>query len=735
MTLPTRSNGETITAAFFNDIKTEIESLGGTFSITTKTGDYTATANENAIFVDATSGPVTITLPAISGNDGRRYWIKKIDVSANAVTIDGDASETIDGATTYTLSNQYDWVSIIVNGTEWSIVSYTSVANAVTTDGTQTLTNKTIDVDNNTVSNIEVDNLKAGVLDTDISTVSGSDDTLASAKAIKTYVDSRNSATETLTNKTIDVDNNTVSNIEVDNLKAGVLDTDISSVSASDDTLASAKAIKTYVDSRNSATETLTNKTIDVDNNTVSNIEVDNLKAGVLDTDISTVSASDDTLASAKAIKTYVDSRNSATETLTNKTIDFDNNTVTNIEVDNLKAGVLDTDLSSVSASDDTLASAKAIKAYADSLVGVSGNVDLNYISNWDAETDTTGWATYADSAAATPATATSGTATSTFSRVTASPLRGTGSFQLSKPASNEQGEGCTFEFNLASCDKLSTMQICFNYKTSTNYASDDIRVYIMCSSDNFASDYTLITPSTYQIKKTNYGAFATTFTAHGSKTDYKLVFHIATTNANAYTIDFDTVIVRPSFFLGTTTVIPLDQQYAFYELTTSSTTTSLGDSAAATVDLDSAIEDNNALVTTGTWVYTVPETGYYMANTTITLDDGSFTELDIFYVAIQVNGSTVAQRTFTVEETSTQTLTLTVETVLDVTATDTIRVQAFQDSGGSRSYVSDAKECTMAVLKMPYTTYKGASYSATTGSITDSAYTVIDFDTSNFDP
>ena len=58
-------------------------------------------------------------------------------------------------------------------------------------DVPQALTNKTIDADNNTISNIEVDNFKNWVLDTDITSVSSSDDTLASAKAIKTYSDTK----------------------------------------------------------------------------------------------------------------------------------------------------------------------------------------------------------------------------------------------------------------------------------------------------------------------------------------------------------------------------------------------------------------------------------------------------------------------------------------------------------------------------------------------------------------
>ena len=63
----------------------------------------------------------------------------------------------------------------------------------MTASSTATLTNKTFDVEGtgNSISNIDVADLKSGVLDTDISSVSGSDDTLASAKAIKTYTDTQ----------------------------------------------------------------------------------------------------------------------------------------------------------------------------------------------------------------------------------------------------------------------------------------------------------------------------------------------------------------------------------------------------------------------------------------------------------------------------------------------------------------------------------------------------------------
>ena len=80
--------------------------------------DHTA-GEETLILVDASSAAVTITLP--SGEDDLEYHIKKVDSSSNAVTIDGDGSETIDGLTTRELTTQWAALSIIYTSGSWYI--------------------------------------------------------------------------------------------------------------------------------------------------------------------------------------------------------------------------------------------------------------------------------------------------------------------------------------------------------------------------------------------------------------------------------------------------------------------------------------------------------------------------------------------------------------------------------------------------------------------------------------
>jgi len=87
----------------------------------------TVTANSVAdkksiIYCDATAGNVTITLPAVANSLNLTYYIKKIDASVNTVIIDGNASETIDGATTKTLSSQWEVVSLHCNGSTWYLI-------------------------------------------------------------------------------------------------------------------------------------------------------------------------------------------------------------------------------------------------------------------------------------------------------------------------------------------------------------------------------------------------------------------------------------------------------------------------------------------------------------------------------------------------------------------------------------------------------------------------------------
>jgi len=97
-------------------------------------------------------------------------------------------------------------------------VSFAIDSTVATLTGSQTLTNKSLDLDNNTLTNLEVDNLKAGVLDTDLNAVSGSDNTLASAKAIKTYVDAA------ITAEDLDISDGTNSgSIDLDSETLGLL--------------------------------------------------------------------------------------------------------------------------------------------------------------------------------------------------------------------------------------------------------------------------------------------------------------------------------------------------------------------------------------------------------------------------------------------------------------------------------------------------------------------------------
>jgi len=304
------------------------------------------TAVNTSLFLDeddmsSNSATKGVTQQSVKAYVDTQLTAEDLDISADSgsnIAIDLD-SEVLDleGGTGIDTTTGTNKVTFAIDST------------VATLTGSQALTNKTIDVDSNTVSNIEVDNLKSGVLDTDLSSVSGSDDTLASAKAIKTYVDTQ------ITAEDLDVTADSGGPISID------LDSETLDIAGGTGitTTASGNEISIAIDSTvvtESSTDTLTNKTIDADGtgNSITNIEDANIKSAAA---IDASKIADGSVSNAEFqrldgvtsdIQTQLDGKQasgsyitaSSTDTLTNKTIDADGtgNSITNIEDANIKA-------------------------------------------------------------------------------------------------------------------------------------------------------------------------------------------------------------------------------------------------------------------------------------------------------------------------------------------------------------------------------------------------------------
>ncbi len=74
---------------------------------------------DQLVLVDASAGPVTVTLQRADGSGGKRFCIKKVDSSQNAVTITPSLSQTIDGQTSKSISQENQTLDIISDNENW----------------------------------------------------------------------------------------------------------------------------------------------------------------------------------------------------------------------------------------------------------------------------------------------------------------------------------------------------------------------------------------------------------------------------------------------------------------------------------------------------------------------------------------------------------------------------------------------------------------------------------------
>ena len=259
-----------------------------------------------------------------------------IDTSgaSNAVTFAIDSTvATLTG--TQTLTNKtVNLTNNTLTGTTAEFNTALSDGSFATLAGTETLTNKTIDLASNTLTGTTAE-FNTALSDGSFTTLAGS---------------------ETLTNKTIDTANNTIT----------VVEADISDLGA-------------YITA--SSTDTLTNKTIDTANNTITIVEADISDLGSYITASSSdtltnksISLTTNTLTGTTAEFNTALSDGSfttlaGTETLTNKTL---TSPVLNTDVSG--TAVLDDD-TFATASDTTLATSESIKQYVDDSVATANEL------------------------------------------------------------------------------------------------------------------------------------------------------------------------------------------------------------------------------------------------------------------------------------------------------------------------------------------------------------------------
>jgi len=107
-----------LTAAEWNAMTADQQARGYD-TVATVTADHTA-VTQSLVLADASGGPVTVTLPGPTS--ATVVTVKKIDSSANAVTIATPGSETIDGDSNRTLTAQWVAREVASDGTNYYLI-------------------------------------------------------------------------------------------------------------------------------------------------------------------------------------------------------------------------------------------------------------------------------------------------------------------------------------------------------------------------------------------------------------------------------------------------------------------------------------------------------------------------------------------------------------------------------------------------------------------------------------
>lgn len=190
-----------------------------------------------------------------------------------------------------------------------------------------------------------------------------------------------------------------------------------------------------------------------------------------------------------------------------------------------------------------------------EALIGSGSGGVKNLITNGNADdTAASIFTAYADTGTR-PVDGTGGSPSVTTSVSSSSPLNGTKSFLLTKPASNVQGEGWSVAFTVDPAYRAKALKISLDYiinsgtfSAGSSSTDGDVIWYIYDVTNS-----ALIEPSNIKVFSNSSSiasTFEATFQTSATGASYRLIAHVASTSASAFELKVDNVTVSPQIYV-----------------------------------------------------------------------------------------------------------------------------------------------------------------------------------------
>lgn len=517
------------------------------------------------VAVNLVSGAGTVTLPTATSN---LATLALVETLSNK-TLDNTTSLTIKDAS-LTIQDDVDvtkqaklQASSITTGTTRTLTLPDATDTLAVLAAAQTLSNKTLDnttiltvKDANLTIQDDVDVTKQVKIQTSALST-GVTRTLTVPDASLTIVGT--DTTQTLTNKTIDADLNPITNIENADIKAAaaialnkLAATTVSRALVSDASGFVSPATTTaveigYVNGVTSAIQTQINtKAPSASPTFTGTVTIPATVTGPA-AQVITIPTATSTLATL-----------AGTEALTNK--DYQGGTASNTSRLTVPSAAKAT-LDALTRKEATIVfGTDTDKLYVDdgtNLVAVGSSAGaVNFVTNPDGETGTTGWTVDSFAAATRPAGALTGAVTGiTLATSSVAPLAGANSITIAKDAANRQGRVVYTGITLTPAYFAKVLTIGMDYIVSAGTfvagasgVDSDVIPYIQNVTDG-----TFIEPSSFKLlsnSSTIADRFSATFQTASAATSYRLLLYFPTTSAASFTLKLDNIAVSPSNYV-----------------------------------------------------------------------------------------------------------------------------------------------------------------------------------------